>query len=412
MNTSISSKLRGSLYLNLMRLYYWLQVRAARKAVHLKRLCCSLLDAEIRFLKPDLLQLGEDDRLDYIVEYVARQLTGGEILPELQSFAGENLVFDLLDLAQQSDEVKNVIARYHATDAFFAGLLKDDVRKKGQMELARAASPELAEYDAGAVYREHTKTVTRLGKLRKQLAERSALKVEFSIAGISGSIALITAVFVVAGFLYVHYFYRRMGVDVSLYFSVSDYLAASVEQIRAGALAAAVALGTFALGIGAGSRRSRLQIRATATMRRRESWFVGFFTLMLVGISAYAIYIGKPEFSQLRLTGVVLSYWLADYISSLFFRNHLVAMTAMVGTMVFGVNVGVAAYERTEQLLHPKDEVRYVQQLRFKEESPPAAGELFGANSSYYFIYERHSGITHVVPRDRVAQIDIVKKTK
>lgn len=395
-----------------MRLHFWLQRKAAWKAVHLKRLCCSLLDAEIRSLKPDLLQVGEDDRLDLVVEYVARQLTGREMLAELEPVVDDSRVAELLDTARKSVEVQQVVARYHATDAFFADLVKDEGRKSGQIALARAAIADLAEYDAGAVYREHTKTVARLGKLRKELAERSALKMEFSIEGISGSVALVSAVFVVAGFLYVHYFYRRMGVDVSLYFSASDYLAASVEQIRAGAFAAAYALVVFALGIRAGSLRSRLHIRAAAATRRREGWFIGFFTLVLCGTSAYSIYLGKPDFSQLRMAGLVLAYWLADYIAGAFFKNHLVAMTAIVATMVFGVNVGVSAYERSEQLLCGKDEAPYKHRVHFKDTSPAVTGELFGANGSYYFIYARDKGVTHVVPRDRVAQIDITKKTQ
>ena len=209
------STLRRWLYLRMIRVYFWLQVRAARKAVQVKRASCSLLDAEIRFLKPDLLQLGEDDELDLLVEYVARQLTGRELLPELGTALGDGRAVELLELARKSDAVRQVIARYHSADAFFAGLLKDDGRKVAQLALARWAIPDLPEYDVASVYRELTKTVARLKSLRRELAERSALKVEFSITAISGGVALVSAIFVVAGFLHVRYFYQRMGVDVT-----------------------------------------------------------------------------------------------------------------------------------------------------------------------------------------------------
>lgn len=242
----LMSTLGGWLYLHMIRLYYWLQIRAARKAVQLKRLSCSLLDAEIRYLKPDLLQLGEDDELDLLVEYVARQLTGRELLPELGAVQCDSRAIELLELAQKSDEICHVVARYHAADGFFSGLLKEDVRKGTQLQLARLVVPSLPEYNVETVYREHAKTAVRLKRLRKDLAERSAIKVVFSISAISGGIALASTTLVVAGFLYVRYFYQRMGVDVSLYFSVGDYLATSVEQIRSGAFATAIALGMFA----------------------------------------------------------------------------------------------------------------------------------------------------------------------
>jgi hypothetical protein len=409
---SIILRLRGRLNFYRLRLNQWLQLRAVRKAVYLRNICAVLLDAEMRFLKSNQLQLGEDDELDNIVEYVSRYLTTREIPPDLQHFAGENLVSELLLLSQHSAEVKNVIARYHAANAYFAGFFGDEVRKKSQLGLARTTLPEIAEYDSKAVSRECSISLARLGKLRKQLAERSALKVEFSIAGVSGSIALVIAIFVVAGFLYIHYFYRQMGVDVSLYFSVSDYLAASVEQIRTGSLAAAVSIGTFAFGVRAGSLRSRLQLRADANARLHKTRLVVGVTLILILANLCLIYLGKPDFSLLRLTCVILSYWISDYIAGAFFRNQLVAMTALVGTMVFGANVGVAAYERTEQLLNADVFAPYLQRVHFKDATPPAVGELFGANSSYYFIYERNKGVTHVVPRERVAQIDITKRTR
>ncbi len=408
----MTSKLRGWAYLALMRLYFWAQRKAAWKAVHLKRLCCSLLDAEVRMLRPDLLQIGEDDELDLVVELVSRELTAREILPELLAVRSDGRVAELRELAADSTDVKQVVARYHCTDAFFAGLLKDDDRKTEQMVLARASVESAADYDPNAIYREHTKTLRRLSKLRKELAERSALKMEFSIQGISGAVALVTAVFVVAGFLQVHYFYRRMGVDVALYFSVSDYLAASVEQIRAGAFAAAYAIAVFAFGVRAGSLRSRLQTRATANARRREGWIVGAFSILLCGMTVYSVYIGKPDFSNMRLAGLIISYWAADYIADAFFRNRLVAMTAIAATLVFGVNVAVGAYERSERLLTGSDNQDVYQRVHFKDSSPAISGELFGANGSYYFIYARGSGVTHVVPRDRVAQIDITKKTQ
>lgn len=376
------------------------------------QLCRSLLDAEIRCLQPNLLQLGEDDNLDLVIEYVSRKISGRELLAELESVADDDRIVMLSELALKSKDVQQVVARYHATDAFFAGLLKDEARKAAQTSLARVACPETADYDSGEIYRAHTKTVRRLGVLRKLLAERSALKMDLSLVKISESVALVSAIFVVAGFLYVNYFYRRMGVEVSLYFSVSDYLAASVEQVREGAFAAANAILVFALGIRSGSMRSRLEIRTASASRRRESFIFGVITLLICATSVFLVYMGKPDFRQIRFAGLILAYWLAAYLAGAFFRNHLVAMAAIVATLIFGVNVGVSAYERSELLLTGNTEASFVQKLHFKDLSPVVAGELFGANGSYYFIYERDKGVTHVVPRDRIAQIDITKKNQ
>jgi hypothetical protein len=129
-------------------------------------------------------------------------------------------------------------------------------------------------------------------------------------------------------------------------------------------------------------------------------------------MQAYFVYFGKPDFSNLRLAGVVISYWVADYIANAFFRNRLVALTAIAATLVFGVNVGVGAYERSERLIAGLDDLDVHQRLHFKDSYPAISGEIFGANGSYYFSYARGARITHVVPRDRIAQIDIIKKSQ
>lgn len=406
---TILSNLRGWIFLRIVRLRFWLQVRAARKAVLAKNLCFRLLDAEIRFLKPDLLQFGEDENLDLLVEFVARQLTARELLPKLEVLVGNPSAGELIELARKSETISEVIARYHLVDSFFAGLLKDGARKVSQFELARLVAPDVPELDAAAVYLEHAKTIVRIDKLNKELAERSVLKIEFSINAISGGVSLISVIFVVAGFLNMRYYYQRMGVDVSLYFSVGDYLAASVEQIRAGFFAAVIGLGAFVFGARAASLRSKLHHRASARMRQREAWAIGFFVAVTFFLAAYSIYMDKPDFSLIRSCFFMTSCWFANYIAGAFFKNRLAAMSAILGVLIFSTDVGVSAYERSERFLTGRTDSAFRQKIIFKDVSQAVNGEMIGANGAFYFFYSRDRGVTYVVPRDRVELIEIMK---
>lgn len=405
-----SYRIRIWVYFKLIRIKFWLQKIVARKAILLKQRCTSLLDSEIRILKSEHLQLGEDERLDLVVEYVARRLTNRKILPELVSIAGDNHVADLLDAAKNSKKISQVVARYHATSAYLASLAKDIEKEYKHRSMAGIAQTDIAEYDSRAVYQEYKKTVERLRRLNRELAERSALKIQFSIETITKAIPLISAVFITAGFLQVHYFYSRMGVDASKYFSVSDYLAASVEQIRSGAFAASVVLFFFAFGIRGASLRSKLKIRAEATKRNLESWILVIITIFTSGFSAYSLFIGKPDFIQINTACMFIAYWIANYISAAFFKNQLVALAAILSTLIFGFNVGLSTYEHSELILNGKDKSTHTQQVQFNDANRNINGVLYGANSSYYFFYARDNRVTHVVPRDKIMQIDIVKK--
>jgi hypothetical protein len=407
---TVRSNVRSWLYLHLYKSHLRLQLRSARKAISLQRLSCSLLDAEIRNLKGDLLQLGEDDYLDLVVECVARRLTDRPIPTAVETVVGDVRVVELLDLANKSDAVKLVLARYHAADAYVAGLSKDEARKAAGLERARCARPDLIEYDARAVYREHAQTAGRLTELKRELAERSALKMEFSISALSGGIALLSAMFLCAGFLYVRYFYRRMGVDAELYFSVGDYLAASIEQVRSGAFGAGVALLSMAFGVRDGSRRSRRQWKTTEVALRRRDWIFRFASLCLLGTFLHSVWTGTPAFYQLQLLGVLLSYEISYHLARAFFRNPLPAMAAIIGAFVFALNVGVSAYERSERLLAGTAKPEHELRLLFKDAAQRVDGELFGANSGYYFIYDRATRTTHVVARGEVARIDVINR--
>lgn len=62
---------RSRLYLTALRLMYWLRRKLVDRAIFLLKLSLALIDSELRLLKSDFRQLGDDDGQDKIIECVS-----------------------------------------------------------------------------------------------------------------------------------------------------------------------------------------------------------------------------------------------------------------------------------------------------------------------------------------------------
>jgi xanthosine utilization system XapX-like protein len=88
----------------------------------------------------------------------------------------------------------------------------------------------------------------------------------------------------------------------------------------------------------------------------------------------------------------------------------LPAMVTMVGLIVFGVNVGVSAYERSNELLNGKTGASANLQINLKGTSQLPNSTLIGINSTYAFLLTSDKTSVLVVPKDQVDFIRINKR--
>lgn len=407
----VRTRIRHTILLNLLKVYYWGQRWSAREAAQLKRVAASLLDAEIRLCHEEVLQIGEDDNVDAIVEYVARQLTKRPLLPELDAAlqTHSELAIALLECAKKSDDVQLCIASYFLADAFFAYLLKDDERKEAALADARSAISTSAPFDVATLVSRLKQLKQRLRTVRAKLAERSAIKVNIGISDVSASLAVVTAVFVTSGFLYTRYYFGAFGVDVSLFFSVSDYLAASIEQIRYATFSALVGSIGFLFGLRHASMRSRLEIRRNASIRQRQEMMVILFTVVVFAYSAWTIYAGEPDYKSMRVAGTVAALWGGAWIAEAFFKRPLFITAIATALITFTSHVGIAAFERATEMRTGRNagEVNVNVQLKNELFANQEKARLLGSNSSYVFLLTADGKAVKAVPRDKVEVITV-----
>ncbi len=401
-------------YLTLLKIYYWVQRSAFKKALDLQKICILVLDSEIRILEPSLLQLGEIDGDDALVEYVSRTLTQRQMIPEVENAAHLRSEFSckLIDRCRTASSTCEAISTFFLTDAFVATLLKDENRKDSTLNNARQFVHDAQPLDASNIYKTHAKLKKRLWVIRAELAERSAIKLDIHVSDLTGLIGIVSALFVISGFLYTRILLGAFGIDVSLFFSLTDYLAASIEQLRYAAISSAIGIVVFVFGMRHGSMRSRFENELLSAQRKREGRWISFFLIITAMHIAWGQYINTPLFDEMLLLGVVGSYWIAGKISKMFFVRPLPALVSFIALFTFATNFGVSIYRQVHDLNIEKWNGRDSLKISFKRPLPVAPSSLvmIAANNNYIFALSKENKLAYVIPRDDLSLVEITKR--
>ncbi|MDD2685370.1 MAG: hypothetical protein PHY62_04365 [Gallionella sp.] len=406
-------KLRNWFYLKLLKFYYWVQLSVFKKALDLKRWCLRVLDAEIRILEPSLLQIGEVDDDDSLVEYVSRNLTQREITSKIENAAHSrsNLTTELIARSRTSDNVCTVVANYFLAEAYAALQLKEDDRKDAAINNARLFVPDAQPFEAGNIYQLHAKLKKRLGAISSELAERSALRIDFNLSDMVGAIGVTSALFVISGYLYTTVLLGAFGIDVSLFFSLADYLAASIEQIRYAAFSTIVTIIAFAAGLRHSSMRSRMESEILRPqMNRVDQWMLALVVFLAARI-AWGAYNNEPSFSEMQILGGLISLWLAERMSKMIFSKPLAAQFALTALFTFVSITGVSLYKQVHDFNAGQWGNKALTKISTNFPLPVASSSLvvIAANNNYVFALSKENRTAYAIPREKIELFEVAR---
>lgn len=403
---TLFEKLRNWVYLKLLKFYYWVQLSAFKKALDLKKLCLRVLDAEIRILEPSLLQIGEKDNDDELVEYVSRNLTQRQMIQGIENTANlrSELSTELIARSKQSPNTCETISTYFLAEAFAASQLKDDERKDDSLNMARQFVPEAYPLEVNSLYKTHAKLRKRFSIIRDELAERSAIKIDFSVSNLIALIGVVSALLVLSGYLCTTTLLGAFGIDASFFFSLPDYLAASIEQIRHAAFPTIIGLAMFVLGLRHGSMQSKMVIQLQREQRVREGKWILVFAVALSSKVAWGIYSDAPLLFDLQLLGVLASYWFAEQIAFKFFAKPLPAHVFLIALFTFISYTGTSLYQEIHDLKAGKWGDRGSVKIVLKKPLSVASTSLvvIAASNNYIFALSKENKIAYAIPRDNV----------
>ncbi len=164
----------------LFSIWLWGNKLVFRKSLPLLRPCLALLDAEIRSLDTSLQQVREREDEDYIVEFVARDLTNREQLETNLSAAANmsELALSLREKALADTKVREAVGIYFLCQAYAYGQFRKTEEEQGALLTASRFIPNANALTAKGIYEIFASQSKRYKELRALLAERSAVKIQ------------------------------------------------------------------------------------------------------------------------------------------------------------------------------------------------------------------------------------------
>lgn len=365
-----------------------------------------MLSFSLRYHGPEYRLPKLNQGQDLFIGVVLAKLCGLNLSEEARAFEAKNgeIIDKEMERIKAIPEITKDVALFHKVlaAAFYAVGAHDEANEREQR--AKSFDERVPQLSRRLLFFTEARAVRQQLVLRRKLAARSSLKLDLSQQDIGVILTVLSSLFLISGFLYNKFLLGAFGIDVSLFFSLSDYLAASIEKIRYSALGGLVGLGSLFLAMDKLARLPPDKSEREVTWSRIESALI----LVAFGYITARTYIdNSPYFYPalsffLMLLGVNYSFRIADR----YFKNVVVAHAAIVFLIVFSAYMFGSVALRINEITHSATTEDLKVHLVAGTSADLAGSILITANSSYYFFYNREKRRALVLPNSQVVYVD------
>ena len=236
-------------------------------------------------------------------------------------------------------------------------------------------------------------------KLDASLRDKFAFKIDISMDGITPLFAILPVLFIAGAYFYCRYLFGHFGFSVENYFTINDYLSASIETLRAAMISTFFALGGALYSIWNMSRTTYYELDKVTKRDDRVRRFI----LYAVILSSLMIFIsGELFFNNFYiLFMLILIITIANLIPK-FFNNPIKARIVLIFLGVFSLSLLVQASMRIEQIYDKVDsgdcvEIKLVK--NFYPQFKKCDYVPVGSNSNFVFLINKNSSESLAIPR-------------
>ena len=231
------------------------------------------------------------------------------------------------------------------------------------------------------------------------------LKIDVSAVQIVALISVFSTVFFVSGYLYIRLLFNKLGVDVSNFFTLSDYIAASISRIADAFIVAVISI----IGFYAGRHRTLQKSRATIVAEHKTVLCV-YISMVFVSlaIAVYGYFFSNRIFYIFTFIAVAsISPFLFYFLSHTFFKKPLPVMFSLIflfnftGYMCVSVGKTIAKLESNETHSMSAFNVK----LKDNATPPNLKFVLITANSGYLFLQDQNGKI-HIIARSQLKYLE------
>lgn len=446
LTASIRNSLRKFLLnffvLPLLRFSYWLKRLQHKQLSNLHINLHYLLKCKIRLLIPDAKSEGFDDHLDMVINstalILARPNLFEEAIPEMyfegledEAFksikseqeslfnqmrdkyqSNKNEIDALVELIRGERGIQDTIKNLCLLDNLMGADLENPQKTEYFLWCAKEIDSDTSSLTHDDVGKLKKQTKHALKKHRNEIADKEAVKLSITLSQLGSGIALLSALFVVSGYLYDKYYLGAFGIDVSKYFTISDYLSTSVESIRYAGFSGFFATVFTFLGFHHGSRKSYAQLEYE---RGQKDYTLHVFGLILIVNVIVSYFVDQLLFySALLMFAVVAALPLSDIISRKYFKQPIPVLFFLVFVALFFVRLYYSAarsvYQAQDETLISEATERYEYEFMDTIKLSDKNVVMLAANSNYYFFWDFKQETSIILPKDAIKKI--ITKTR
>lgn len=242
-------------------------------------------------------------------------------------------------------------------------------------------------------------------------------KIDVTPEQISFFIGIATTIFILTGYIYNKFFLGFYGIDVSNFFSIGDYLSASIDKISISFLSAVSLIVFYIIGMYEAFKNDIIDIQFD--VRSKKPHFdiyiaVVIVMIVLLSISILLFYYDMPEkynFLRILILLVVISLFHKLPIDR-FFNKGIYISIFLVVVFIFSIFISGAIMNDIDRINRSglnelkKYKFTFNQELAFDKDSC----FLLSRNSEYLFFYNKQLKKTYIVPNNLVKYVETTKK--
>lgn len=411
------------LVLPLLKLAYKLDLYALTRVIKVGGLITQNVRDRLRFLDPNAHLEGYDEHFDLIVNLATIRLLTPEILDD---YAPPFLFTDLPDEAkkihadrkseyvdnkaevsalvakvEKDEDIVRLVLNYNLVRHLAATHVKENEKADYYLSKARKIQPKALPLKTKDLFALERSVRKESNRLRSEIGDRKTLKIPLSMEKAGALISVISCFFLISGYLYNRFLLGEFGIEVSQFFTLSDYLGSSVEAIRYSATGATFALIGLFWGIHRGSKKSYAQIESY--QRRREYWPYVILVVSIAGVIRGYIHNLEIFYDASLLLIVVSSMYFGRGLAFRYFKQPLMALFLFVFIGSYaGYMFSSVGKEVYRLKYYPIDKIR-VYDVKFKNAMPLEGSHLLiiTGNGDYVFFLDRLKGV-FVIPRGEI----------
>ena len=409
---NIIRTLFGWILIPIYKLYFKLILALYKRATYIGLDLIKNLRYQILVLNPEARLEGYDEDLDQTVHIASLLVLKPEVFgivdtrdssdcSELVQSTDNELVAEYMDVKTDVDKLVEQIS----TESFVSTISRDywlvrnyieTIRKNDTLAacfLSRASrlrvnTKPLDHRDLDSLKR---KVKIENRRLRNLLADRDALKIDISAQGVVVLISLVSSLFLVSGYLYNFLLLREFGIDVSLYFTLTDYVAASLSRLSSIFVAALFTLFGYYLGIHSISRKSKTQLRMEGNFPTYRNY--GLLVLLFSG-SAIGYYSGNLQvfYDAGGLFIICVAMLILPHVCFRYFEKPIPALCGLVFTVSFTVSLWASVGAKLDILMYEEITKDIMYELKLKDGVilPSEEIKLIAGNSGYFFFLDKN----------------------